>query len=168
MLLGSMNSKHGVDDFIKRHPHKDNTLPDLPLGIRFPNPPTYGTGPEGDAEVTVYVQCRASRSQGQMHQFNIMWKKERCLESASRNDSWGEAKLVLLFYKSKMWLILSPVSGRSLILHPLELIKVWWELLVGSWNETNWYWIWNAHFSKLINDWNDLSRDVMDSLLLVP
>lgn len=40
MLLGSMDSKHGVDDFIKRHPHKGNTLSRLSVGIRFPNLPS--------------------------------------------------------------------------------------------------------------------------------
>lgn len=168
MLLGSMDSKHGVDDFIKRYSHKDNTLSGLSVGIRFPNLPTcpaYGTGWYWGR----CWSCSAGRSQGQKGQFSIIWKKERCIGRASRNDSWGEGKFSLLFYKSKMWLILAPVcGGRSLILRPLKLIKVWWELVVGSWNKTNWYWIWKAPFSKLINDWDDLSRDVMDSSLLMP
>lgn len=172
MLLGSMNSKHGVDDFVKRHPHKDNTLPGLLVGISFPSLPTcpaYGTGWHWEACWGCSLWPRAGRSQDQKGQFNILGEKERCIGSASGNDSWGEEKLTLLFYKSKMWLILAPVCGRrSLMLCPLKLIEVWWELVVGSWNKTNWYWIWNAPLSKLINDWNDLSRDVMDSSLRMP
>lgn len=171
MLLGSTDSKHGVDDFRKRHLHKDNKLSGLPVGIRFPNLPTcpaYGSDWYWGSCWGCSFWLSAGRLQGQKGQLNIMWKKERCIESACRNDSWGERKLALLIYKSKMWLILAPMCGRrSLIPCSLKLVKVWWELVVGRWDKTNCYWIWNAPFSKLINDWNGLSRDV-DSSLLMP